>query len=99
MALKPDTWQRHYGNESRIRKPVETDNMSEAEFARFAERAARPRPMGYRAALRWIILNDDTEWLGDAEPMISTTAAFAADIFDRPQEKVIADLRRMKERL
>lgn len=79
------------------RHAIETDHMSEAEFARFAERAARPRPLGYRAALTWIILNDDTEWLDDPEPIISVTAAFAADIFDRPQEKVIADLQHLKD--
>lgn len=82
------------------RPAIETDHMSEAEFARFATRAARPRPLGYRAALQWIIDNDDIQWLDDDAEHISpsVTAVFAADIFDRDIDKVTADLQRLKER-
>lgn len=56
------------------------------------------RAIGYKAALDWIINNDDTEWLEDDEPIISVTAAFVADIYDVDQNKVVADLKRRKEK-
>ena len=55
--------------------------------------------MGYRETLRWLIDNDDTTWLEDAEHgIISVTACLVADIFDVDQDKVTADLKRVKER-
>jgi hypothetical protein len=52
----------------------------------------RARPLSYTAALRWMILNDDTEWLNDDDPAISVTAALVADIYDRTNDEVIRDL-------
>lgn len=82
----------------------ETDHMSEATFAEWAK-TAKPRPLrrrraalGYRAALRWMLDNDDTEWLKDTDPAISVTAAIVADIYDRTNDEVIVDLRRMQGR-
>ncbi len=54
----------------------------------------RLRPMCYRDALEWLVNNDDTEWTGDEEPCISVTAALVADIYDRTNEEVTADLRK-----
>lgn len=48
--------------------------------------------VGYKKAIEWIALNDDTEWLNDEEPIISVTGAMVADLFDVDQEKVIKDL-------
>lgn len=58
----------------------------------------RRRPLSYRDALAWMIVNDDTEFLAEPEPepAISVTGALVADIYDRSNEEVIADLRRMK---
>lgn len=58
----------------------------------------RRRPLSYRDALAWMIVNDDTEFLAEPEPAISVTGALVADIYDRSNEEVIADLRRMKAR-
>lgn len=58
----------------------------------------RLRPLGYRDSLRWIIDNDDTEWLDDPEPIISVTAVFCASIFDRTNDEVIRDLQRLKSK-
>jgi hypothetical protein len=78
----------------------ETDHMSEAEFQAFAEREerkpgcrARSRP-GYRHAISWMALNDDTEWVDDPEPSLSVTAALVADLFGRTDAEVLASLRR-----
>jgi hypothetical protein len=59
----------------------------------------RRRVLGYNAALRWIIDNDDTEFLDDPEPISpSVTAAFCADVFDRSTDEVIRDLQRLKSK-
>jgi hypothetical protein len=50
------------------------------------------RAIAYKAALAWIVDNDDTGWLDDDEPIISTTAMLVADIYDKAPEIVIADL-------
>ena len=56
-------------------------------------RALRP---SYRRALRWIVENDDTEWLSDegGDVTLSVTAALVADLFGLTDEKVDKDLRR-----
>jgi hypothetical protein len=56
-------------------------------------RASRKRP-GYREALSWIALNDDTQWLDDDEPIISVSTALVADLFGKDEATIIADLRR-----
>ncbi len=52
----------------------------------------RSSPIGYRSALNWIIDNDDCDWL--AEPIISVTACLVADIYNRTNEEVIAELQK-----
>lgn len=53
----------------------------------------------YREAIRWVVYNDDTDWLDDDEPVVSVTVSLIADIFDVTHDKIIADLRReMKKR-
>lgn len=54
----------------------------------------RLRPMCYRDALQWLVNNDDTEWTRENDPIISVTAALVADIYDRTNEEVTADLRK-----
>jgi hypothetical protein len=54
--------------------------------------------LGYYEALLWLILNDDTEWLNDENPIPSVTAAFLADIFGKDIETVTRDLKREIER-
>lgn len=53
---------------------------------------------GYREAIRWIVYNDDTEWVradeDEGDPMISVTAALVIDLFDVSEERFMADLRR-----
>ena len=51
----------------------------------------------YRRALRWIVENDDTEWLepDDRRPIVPSVAAvLVADLFGHSDEKVIRDLQR-----
>ncbi len=48
---------------------------------------------GYREALAWIVGNDDTEWLTHEHGQMSVTAALVADLFDKTDEQVTADLR------
>ncbi len=60
---------------------------------------AEMRRPGYRDAVRWIALNDDTSWLADEAPIISVTACLVADLFDVDQERLIDDLRRDVARL
>jgi hypothetical protein len=76
----------------------DTDHMPEAEFQAFAaaseKRAPRRARPSYRAAIIWMVLNDDTEWADDAEPSLSVTAALVADLFGRTDAEVLASLRR-----
>jgi hypothetical protein len=55
--------------------------------------------MGYRAALRWLLANDDTTFLDDEEPIPSVTASFAADMFGKSDAEVVRDLFREREKL
>lgn len=52
----------------------------------------------FRAAIRWMADNDDTDWLDDEEPIISTTASLVADLFGAEPDRVIKSLRRALER-
>jgi hypothetical protein len=48
----------------------------------------------YSRALRWIVINDDCEWLLNEDwPLVSVTAALVADIFGKTNEQVRAALR------
>lgn len=49
---------------------------------------------GYREAIKWIALNDDTEWLNDVEPIESVTAALVQDLFGVDRKRLLKDLRR-----
>jgi len=55
--------------------------------------SARPRQASYREAIRWIVENDDIEWLDNGDPE-SVTAVLVADLYRRSVEEVTADLRR-----
>lgn len=50
--------------------------------------------ISYKAAIQWMVDNDDTHWARDDEPIISVTACLVADIYGRTNEEVIADLRK-----
>jgi hypothetical protein len=54
--------------------------------------------MGYRASLQWLIDNDDTEWLDEADGAFSVTLALVADIFGKTTEKATDDLRKLTTR-
>ena len=66
-------------------------------------RTAAPRrtAIPYRDALRWILSNDDTDWLDQGDTpaqFISVTACLVADIYSRTNEEVAADLLEMREK-
>lgn len=48
------------------------------------------RAISYKAALQWIVANDDTEWL--PEGPISVTATLVADIYGKDEDVVRRDL-------
>lgn len=56
---------------------------------------------GYRESLRWICLNDDTEFLFDEDPMEcpSVSVALVADQFRKDPKTVVQDLTRMFEQI
>lgn len=49
----------------------------------------------YKAAIKWMVVNDDTEWTRDDDPMLSVTASLVADLFGKTDAVVTADLRRV----
>lgn len=62
--------------------------------------------LGYKDSIRWIVENDDTEWLRDfndpaefaEDPTPSVTVVFLADIFGVEVDKVVKDIvRQMKK--
>lgn len=52
--------------------------------------------LGYKAALQWVVDNDDTEWLTSEYGSPSVTAVFLADIYERSIDKVVRDLRKVE---
>lgn len=57
-------------------------------------------PLGYRAAIDWILDNDDTYFLDDEEcGIISVAASMVGDIYDRTDEEVVADLRKRRAKI
>lgn len=44
------------------------------------------RSPGYREAVEWLALNDDTEWLDDEYGSISVTTALVRDLWDVPDD-------------
>ena len=51
----------------------------------------------YKQAVQWIAANDDCYWLGDYDghgPIMSVTACFVRDLWDKTDEKVLKDIRR-----
>jgi hypothetical protein len=52
--------------------------------------------MGYRAAIQWILDNDDfSSMMVDAKPLcLTVTASLIADIYGHSDEKVISDIQR-----
>lgn len=54
------------------------------------------RAIGYRAAIQWLVDNDDTEWVMQDEDQgacLSVTAALVADIYGVDDVKVRRDLK------
>jgi hypothetical protein len=49
--------------------------------------------LGSRAAIEWMVLNDDTQWVADGDPF-SVTAALVADLFGKTVAQVTADLKK-----
>lgn len=54
------------------------------------------RRPSYRDALRWLVMNDDCNWLDypadDGMGSMSVSAALAADMFDVGDDRIRADL-------
>lgn len=50
--------------------------------------------LGYRAALDWLLDNDDCEWLDSDCPSPAVTLCLVADLFGIDTERAITDLRR-----
>lgn len=48
----------------------------------------------YKAALEWIALNDDTEFLNDEHGQPSVTLLLVADLFGKSVDLVMMDLRK-----
>ena len=47
----------------------------------------------YKQAIAWMVDNDDTEWATNGDPG-SVTAAIVADLFNKTDEQVRADVQR-----
>lgn len=57
--------------------------------------------VSYRAAIKWIVDNDDTEFLDDEENTdrtLSVTASLVADLFNKTDTQVWDDLTKVKAR-
>lgn len=48
--------------------------------------------LGYKAALQWLIDNDDCYYLDEEDSGLSVAASLVADIYGKSDEKVRADL-------
>lgn len=51
--------------------------------------------LGYKAALQWLLDNDDCHWLDD-DAGLSVTASLVADIYGKTDAKVRLDLRKAR---
>lgn len=60
---------------------------------------ARRKPFSYKDSLRWILANDCTEFLRDTPMILSVSASFCADIYDRSDDEIKADLLKMVEQI
>lgn len=47
----------------------------------------------YKDAIEWIAFNDDTEWLDSEFGSPSVSACLIADLFNKPIEKIVEDIR------
>lgn len=54
---------------------------------------------GYREALRWLLVNDDYEWLKGDDQINSVTSALIADLFGKTDEEVRRDLLKLQSTL
>jgi hypothetical protein len=52
--------------------------------------------LGYKATIRWLILNDDTYFLDDEYGTASVCASIVVDMFGVSTEKVVADMRKAR---
>jgi hypothetical protein len=58
------------------------------------------RRPGYREAVEWLVMNDDCEWLDDHDyGHISVSAALVRDLFGIEDERLFADMRRLRSKL
>lgn len=46
----------------------------------------------YASAIKWLVNNDDTEFLNDLNPALSVAASLVADIYGRTDEEILEDL-------
>lgn len=53
--------------------------------------------LGYRAALQWLVDNDDCTWLDDCEPSPAVTFCLLVDIYGVGIDKGIRDLRALRD--
>ena len=52
--------------------------------------------MGYRNATRWLILNDDCNWLDDEEnSALPVAASLVADIYGKSDDEIRRDLSKL----
>jgi hypothetical protein len=51
----------------------------------------------YQDAIKWIAMNDDTEWLKDHPDKPSVTACLVADMWGHNVEKVAHDIRKFQK--
>lgn len=47
----------------------------------------------YKDAIRWIVENDDTDWLDSSNGSLSVTGCLVADLFGKDDETVVKDIR------
>lgn len=51
--------------------------------------------MGYRNAVRWLILNDGCNWLDEENSALPVAAALVADIYGKSDDEIRGDLSKL----
>jgi hypothetical protein len=57
------------------------------------------RAIPYADAIKWIVENDDTEWVEDESGSTSVSAALVADIYGKTDDVVKQDIRRAANKM
>jgi hypothetical protein len=57
----------------------------------FIASKGRDAMLGYKAALDWLVANDDNDWV-ESRGYLSVTASLVADIYGKSDDKVRQDL-------